>query len=76
MYYYYSHTDKKPKYCFGSHTHTFLTNQKKFVYTFYIYAELDCGKKPGEKKAKHKKHHKRGHAAKRAVNGTIADPGE
>ena len=44
--------------------------------TFYICAELDCGEKPGDKKAKHKKHHKRGHAAKRIVNGTIADPGE
>ena len=30
---------------------------------------LDCGEKPGEKKAT-------GHAAKRIVNGAIADPGE
>ena len=50
MYYYYSLTDKMPKHRFGSHTHTFLTNQKKFVYTFYIYAELDCGEKPDKKK--------------------------
>ena len=76
MYYYYSLTDKMPKHRFGSHTHTFLTNQKKFVYTFYIYAELDCGEKPDKKKKQHKKHHKRGHAAKRIVNGTIANPGE
>ena len=53
-----------------------MTNQKKFVCTFYVYPELDCGKKPREKKVKRKKHHKRAHAAKRIVNGTIADPGE
>ena len=57
-------------------THILSTIQKTFAYNFYICVELDCGKKPGEKKANRKKHHKREHAAKRIVNGTIADPGE
>ena len=39
------------------------SNRQKHILfkTFYICAELDCGEKPGDKKAKHKKHHKRGH---------------
>ena len=57
------------------HTHSWQIKKSLFI-LFYIYAELDCGEKPDKKKKKHKKHHKRGHAAKRIVNGTIANPGE
>ena len=47
-----------------------------FIY-FSIYPALDCGVKPKETVGRHKKkNHKRGKAAKRIVNGTIAEPGD